>query len=202
MKWAVTLITIRNEEEKLINIRLETKEDYFEVEKITRKAFWNLFGQGCDEHLIVHNMRQVPAFIKELAYIITVDDVIVGNVMYTNAKVVGDIDHEVLTMGPISITPEYQKQGLGEKLLRYSLDKAKELGYEAVVIYGNPDYYKKYGFVNAESYNIKTHTGENFPEFMALELITSSLDHVSGLFYEDEVFKVDSKQLEEFEKLF
>jgi predicted N-acetyltransferase YhbS len=71
-----------------------------------------------------------------------------------------------------------------------------------VIIFGDPEYYHRFGFVNAEKYNIQTSDGQNFEPFMALELYENSLQGISGKFYTDKVFETDSQELEEFEKGF
>lgn len=184
-----------------ITIRLEEEKDFRKVEFLTREAFWDLYRPGCCEHLIVHKMRNVPAFVKELSYIAEEEYSIVGSIIYSKAKVINDQtnEYEVLCMGPISILPSYQKKGIGSLLMTRSIERAKELGFKAVIIFGNPDYYKRFGFINAKKYNIKTSTGENFDAFMALELANGALNGISGKFYEDKVFETEDKELELFE---
>jgi predicted N-acetyltransferase YhbS len=187
-----------------INIRLEEEKGFRKVEFLTREAFWDLYRPGCCEHLIVHKMRNVPAFVKELSYIAEEEYSIVGSIIYSKAKIINDQtnEYEVLCMGPISILPSYQKKGIGSLLMTRSIERAKELGFKAVIIFGNPDYYKRFGFINAKNYNIKTSTCENFDAFMALELANGSLNGISGKFYEDKVFETEDKELELFEREF
>jgi predicted N-acetyltransferase YhbS len=75
--------------------------------------------------------------------------------------------------------------------MNYSIDQARQLGYKAVILFGNPNYYQRFGFKNAKAYGIQTSTGENFEEFMALELYNGALNGISGKFHADEVFNVD-----------
>jgi predicted N-acetyltransferase YhbS len=184
-----------------ISIRLEEEKDFRKVEFLTREAFWDLYSPGCCEHLIVHKIRNVPAFVKELSYIAEEEYSIVGSIIYSKAKVINDQtnEFEVLCMGPISVLPSYQRKGIGSLLMTHSLETAKELGFKAVIIFGNPDYYKRFGFINAENYNIKTSKGENFDAFMVLELVNGALNGISGKFYEDKVFEIEDKELELFE---
>ena len=188
-----------------ITIRLESPSDFRETELLTREAFWDVYKPGCDEHLLLHNMRHVPAFIRELDFVADYKNKIVGNIIYTKAKVVGEnnLEHEVLCMGPLCVLPSCQKKGIGSKLMKHSIARAKELGYTAIIIFGNPEYYNRFGFENAQKkYNIKTSEGENLDAFMALELYAGSLIGIEGRFYMDPVFKIDEKELEEFEKEF
>ncbi|WP_321417527.1 N-acetyltransferase [uncultured Methanomethylovorans sp.] len=187
-----------------ISIRLEEENDFKNVEYMTREAFWDLYKPGCDEHLIVHKIRKVPAFVKELDFIAYEKDRIVGNIIYSRAKVVNEEnkEFEVLCMGPFAVLPSDQKKGIGSLLLKHSIEKARQLGYKAIIIFGNPDYYQRFGFRNAEKYKIQTSWGENLDAFMALELYNGSLIGISGKFYEDEVFKTEKEELEDFERNF
>ena len=187
-----------------ISIRLEEENDFKIVEHMTREAFWDLYKPGCDEHLIVHKIRKVPAFVKELNFIAYEKDRIVGNIIYSRAKVVNEEnkDFEVLCMGPFAVLPSDQKKGIGSLLLKHSIEEARQLGYKAIIIFGNPDYYQRFGFRNAEKYKIQTSWGENLDAFMALELYDGSLMGISGKFYEDEVFKTENEELEDFEREF
>jgi len=187
-----------------LSIRLEEPKDYKNVEYLTREAFWNVYKPGCDEHLLVHKIRKVPAFVTELSFVACDDDNIVGNIIYSKAKITNDANQEfeVLCMGPIGVLPSYQRQGIGSGLMNHSIDKAKQLGHKAVVIFGNPDYYHRFGFRNAAAYGIQTSWGANFEEFMAMELGDRGLHGISGKFYEDQVFKIEQDELEVFEKEF
>jgi predicted N-acetyltransferase YhbS len=185
-------------------IRLETEHDYGETENITREAFWDVYKPGCDEHLVAHKLRSVEVFVKELDYVACHDTKIIGNIMYSKAKVVdANTNHfEVLCLGPVCVLPQYQGQGIGKSLIAESIKKAKELQYNGIFLMGNPAYYSKFGFVNAKAFDIQTSEGGNFDYFMGLELVESSLKGITGRFFEDEVFMVDTDELVEFEKKF
>ena len=185
-------------------IRKEEEKDYNAVENLTREAFWDLYGPGCDEHLILHQLRKTPAFVKELSYAAWMDGRIVGQVTYSIAKIQNEKgkEHEVLCMGPISVLPGEQGKGIGSRLLKETLMKARERGYNGVVIFGDPGYYGRFGFQNAKKYNFQTDSGENFDEFMALELQEEGFKRIRGRFYIDKAFRVKEEELEEFEKGF
>ena len=187
-----------------IEIRLENENDYEEVENLTREAFWDVYQPGCDEHLLAKKLRKVPAFIPELDFVAELDGQIVGNILYSKATVTNEtgVEHEVITFGPLSVLPSYQKAGVGSKLIKHTLELAKGMGFEAVIIFGNPAYYHRFGFENSEKYNITTADGKNFEAFMALELYEGGLQGISGSFHEDSVFCIDKAELEEFEKKF
>jgi len=184
-----------------ILLRKETVSDYEAVENITREAFWNQHVPGCDEHYLVHIMRNAKAFIKELDFVAVVDGTIVGNIMYTKSKVVDDKDvkHQVITFGPVSVLPSHQCKGIGHMLIEHTMKLAKELGYNAIITYGDPDYYKKYGFNGAKSYDIGTADNLYADPLIAVELYDGALDNISGRFFEDEVFNIDEAAVKEFD---
>ena len=187
-----------------VHIRLESQRDFRETETLTREAFWDLYRPGYDEHLIVHNLRNTAAFVPELDFVTTFDNKIIGSIMYSKAKVIDDqnIEHEVLCMGPLSVLPSYQKKGVGSKLIEHSTDKAREMGFTGVILFGNPDYYHRFGFKNAKKFFITTKDGQNFEPFMALELKNNGFANIQEKFFEDSAFETQADDLNEFEKNF
>jgi predicted N-acetyltransferase YhbS len=87
-------------------------------------------------------------------------------------------------------------------LMNHSIVVAKELGFSGMILFGNPDYYHRFGFRNAQEYSITTKDGLNFEPFMALELQNNGLDNLKGRFFEDDVFETQPNELIEFEKQF
>ncbi len=135
-------------------IRNELESDFKQVEILTRKAFWNLNTPGCDEHYLVHIMRNHADFISDLDFVIEEDEEIIANIMFTKAKLIDENGtiKDILTFGPISVLPESQRKGYGTALLNHSFNKAIELGYDAVVIFGNPE--NTYAMVSKAANNI------------------------------------------------
>ena len=108
-------------------IRLETPADYRKVENLTREAFWNVYRPGCLEHYILHTYRDREDFVNELDFVMEKSGELIGHIMYVRAKIQSDDGREIpmMTFGPISIIPKYQRKGLGKALLDYSMDRAK-----------------------------------------------------------------------------
>ena len=186
-----------------IILRLEEEKDYNSVENLTREAFWNVYKPGCDEHLLIHNIRKAKVFIKDLDYVAVSNDEILGNIVYAKAKIIDvNKEHDVLTFGPVSVLPMYQKRGIGKKLIEHTIDKSKEMGFNAILIYGNPKYYERFGFKNSKAYKITDKEGNYHDALMALELYPKSLKSIRGRFFEGEAYKVDKNELEIFEKNF
>lgn len=178
-----------------IIIRLEEKRDWKEVEILTRKAFWSddkvkKIGVGATEHYMVHMMRQNDG-ISELTFVAEFQGVIVGHIIYSNSSYVLQPDNskkKVLNFGPISVLPKYQKLGIGSELMKKSIECARELEYGAILFFGHPTYYPRFGFVEAKEFNITTEEGKNFPAFMGMELQEGYLDKVSGKYIEGEIY--------------
>ena len=134
--------------ENNISFRLEKEEDYEIVENMIRDSFWNVYMPGCSEHLLIHNLRSSNDFVKELDIVMEQDDRIIGQNVFVKAEIKTDDGNIIpcLTMGPISILKELERKGYGKQLLDYSLKRARELDYGAVLIEGNIEFYKHSGF--------------------------------------------------------
>lgn len=190
-----------------ITIRNETEADYKTVEEITRKAFWNLYIPGCIEHYLVHVMRPHKDFIPELDLVIERNQKVVGNIMYTKAKLVDEsgYEKEILTFGPVSILPEYQRKGYGKELMEYSFRIAIELGYDTIVIFGDPNNYISRGFKSCKKYNVCLENGTFPTAMMVKELKAGALDGRKWVYRDSPVFDVDEQEAQlfdgQFEKL-
>ena len=185
----------------MLNIRNERETDYKIVEDITRKAFYNVYVPGCMEHYLVHIMRGHEDFIPELDFVIEVDGQIVGNIMYTKAKLTdeGGTEKEIVTFGPVSILPKYQRKGYGKMLIEHSLKRAAELGYEAVVIMGSPANYVGSGFQCCRKYNICVEK-EKYPAAMLVkELKPGALDGRLWFYADSPVMNVDEREAQAFD---
>lgn len=185
-------------------IRNEIENDYRAVETATRNAFWNLNVPGCDEHYLAHIMREYEDFIPELDFVVELDGQIVGNVMYTKSKLIDEVGNEkqILTFGPISVDPNYQRRGYSKKLLEHSFVKALELGYDVIVIFGNPDNYVSRGFKSCKKYNICLEN-DVFPTAMLVkELKSGALDGRKWIFVESSVYNINCNEAQKFDELF
>jgi len=187
---------------KIIKIRNEQETDYERVEEITRKAFWNLYIPGCNEHYLVHVMRSHKDFLPELDFVIEVDNQIIGNIMYTKAKLVDESgkEKEILTFGPVCIMPEYQRMGYGKMLMEYSFEQASSLGYDVIVIFGNPGNYVSRGFKSCKKYNVCLENGAYPAAMMVKELKPEALDGRKWVYYDSPVMNIDEQEAGRFDE--
>ena len=189
------------------NIRLEEKNEYRAVENLTREAFWNVYRPGCTEHYVLHCFRDNKDFVPELDFVMEKDNQLIGHVMFVRATIETEDGRTIpiMTFGPISIDPGYQRKGYGKALLDYSLEKAKELGAGAVCIEGNIDFYGKSGFVVASTKGIHYHAepkDAEVPYFLLKELEEGFLDGITGTYHTPQGYYVDDEAAEEFDQQF
>ena len=203
-------------------IRLEKPEDYREVENLVRESFWNVYRPGCSEHYVIHVLRDDPAFVKELDFVMRLsvqendpgdhsvaeqNGVLIGQNMFMRTVINADDGRviPVLTMGPIGITPELKRKGYGKKLLDYSLEKAAAMGFGAVLFEGNIGFYGHSGFTYARSFGIRYHDlpeGADDSFFLCKELIPGFLDGITGVYQTPRGYYVDDADVEKFDKAF
>lgn len=190
-----------------ITIRLERVEEHHEVENLVRESFWNVYRPGCLEHYVLHQLRIDPDFISELDFVMELDGKLIGQNIFVKAVINADDSRTIpiVIMGPICITPELKRKGYGKILLDYSLDKAARMGFGAVCIEGNIDFYGKSGFTYASEFGIRYHglpEGEDASFFLCKELIPGYLKGITGEYETPAGYFVDEAEAEAFDKAF
>ena len=187
-----------------IDIRLERPEDYQETENVTREAFWNHFVPGCNEHYLLHTMRDDAAFLPELDFVAVHDGSIVGNVALAKGIIKGDdgTDYDVLTLGPIAVLPDFQGQGIGGALIDHVKEEARAGGHRAIVLTGDPAYYSRHGFIPAEDRGIRMADNMYAAALQVCELYDNALESAQGRYVEGAIYEVDEAAAEEFDQRF
>jgi putative acetyltransferase len=185
-------------------IRNEKPEDYRAVEEITRLAFWNVHVPGCNEHYLVHTMRDHKDFMRELDYVMTINNEIIGNIMYTRSWLLDESRQvlEIITFGPVSIAPKYQRKGFGSILINHSIAKAVQAGEKAIVIYGNPGLYVKFGFKSCRKYRVTNENNEYPTALLVKELKAGALGNQKWIYKESEVYSIDESEADHFDQGF
>lgn len=178
--------------EKSITIRPETESDDRAVENLTREAFWDVYRPGCMEHYVLHCFRTDPAFVPELDLVMELDGTLIGHIMYARSEIACSDGRAlpIMTFGPISIAPEYKRQGYGKCLLDYSMEKAKDMGAGALAITGNILFYGKSGFVPAKSKGIRYADDPDASYLLIKELTPGFLSGISGTYKDPEGYFV------------
>jgi putative acetyltransferase len=156
----------------VIKIRQEGPDDVTAVRDLNRRAF----GQD-QESNIVDALRTNGAAL--LSFVATLNNRVVGHIMYSPAVVDGRVRGAAL--GPMAVLPEYQRQGIGTKLIEAGNQKLKETGCPFIIVVGHADYYPRFGFTPASEYGIKCEWDVPDDAFMLLVLDQTKMEDVSGL---------------------
>lgn len=160
-----------------IVIREENNKDFNEVYEVIKSAFMNAEHTDNNEHNLVNKLRGSEAFVKGLSLVAEDNGKIVGHIILTKVKIG---NNESLALAPLAVLPNYQKSGIGSKLIIESHKRAKELGYRSVIVLGHPDYYPRFGYQPASRWGIKAPFEVPDESFMAIELIENGLKDISG----------------------
>jgi putative acetyltransferase len=144
-------------------IRPETANDYEAITQVTLAAFTGKFSDNPTEHMIVKGLREAGALSLSLAA--EMDGRIVGHVAFSKVTINGE-DKDWYGLGPISVQPDLQKQGIGSRLIQDGLARIREMGARGCVLEGDPNYYHRFGF---KSYSHLIYEDAPAPQyFMAL----------------------------------
>jgi len=184
-----------------ICIRNEAEADHRTVENVIRRAFWNLYVPGCAEHYVAHVMRPHGDFVPELDLVLERDGQIIGSIMYTKTRLVDEAGEEkqILTFGPVCILPEYQRMGYGKMLMEASFERAQTMGYEVIVIFGDPANYVGRGFKSCRRFNVCLE-GDVFPSAMLVkELVPGALDGRKWVYRDSPVMAFSEEEAQRYD---
>ncbi|MBN2794497.1 MAG: N-acetyltransferase [Clostridia bacterium] len=131
----------------LLEIKMETISDQYDVNQITKLAF----GQT-NECMLIERLREDASFVPELSLVAKFKGINIGHVLLT--KVLIDATEGFLALAPVSVHPNFQRHGVGTMLIHKALETAEEMGYKGVIVLGHASYYPRFGFEKASDYNI------------------------------------------------
>lgn len=147
------------------DIREEKQEDEKAITDLIQTAFATAEHSDGTEQDLVIALRKDPAFIPELSLVAVVQGLLVGHILFSKAHV-GKTT--VLILAPLSVLPDFQRQGIGSALIKAGHKKAQELGYSYAFVLGSDQYYPRFGYRPARQFGVNVPAG--FPEknFMGL----------------------------------
>ena len=149
-------------------IRQEATSDYEAVYQLIKEAFASAeHSDGTEQDLVEALRKNKDAFIPELSLVAEENGVIKGHILFTKMKVGSD---SVLALAPLSVKPEYQRQGIGMELIRQGHCIAAKLGYSYVIVLGSEIYYPKAGYRPAQEFSIEIPKGIPAENYMAVQL--------------------------------
>lgn len=128
-----------------MNIRNETPADINMISELTIAAFQNVAVSNHTEQFIMNALRSANALTISL--VAEIEDKIVGHIAFSPIKI-SDGSLHWYGLGPVSVLPKFQKQGIGSALILRGISMLKELGAQGCALVGDPNYYKRFGFKN------------------------------------------------------
>ncbi|MFH7027351.1 MAG: GNAT family N-acetyltransferase [Heteroscytonema crispum UTEX LB 1556] len=134
-----------------MNIRRETLPDYAAIAEVNILAF----GQK-NEAQLVNKIRDSDCYIPDLALVAEVDGVVVGHILFSYIDLVDEERLQVLGLAPMAVRPQFQRQGIGSKLVQTGLEIADAMGEAIVILLGHPQFYSRFGFQPSVSYKIES----------------------------------------------
>lgn len=154
-------------------IRQETANDHSAVYSLVKRAFETAEHADGNEHDLVTALRKSSAYLPELSLVAEIDGKLAGHIMFTKAEVGGAA---VLALAPLSVLPEYQRQGVGTALIQEGHRIARELGYGWSIVLGSETYYPRTGYRPADAFGIKAPFDVPRENFMARKLLRGAPD--------------------------
>ena len=190
-----------------LEITLEKAEDRRAVEELTREAFFNKYAPGCDEHCLVHLLRNAPGFAPWHSMSARYRGHLIGHILLSPAALEtgSGANAVVMAIGPVSVLPAVIRRGVGGCLMRFAIQSAREHGVSALFLAGDPGYYHRFGFVSASKFGIHMQGADPNDAadwLMALPLFPGALDHKAGVFAFSPVFLVSPEDAERFDAIF
>lgn len=165
-----------------MKIRKENKKDYNSVFQLIEEAFKREEFSDHSEHFLVERLRKSDAFLPELSLVAEIENEIVGHILLTKIKIKDGLNEfHSLALAPVSVSPEYQRQGIGGKLIMEAHEKAKELGFDSIVLVGHEKYYPKFGYEQADKYGIQLPFEVPKENSMVVELVEGALNGINGI---------------------
>lgn len=135
-----------------MKIQIETKEDFEVVYEVVQTAFKNAEHSDGNEADLVVALRNSLAFVPELSLVAKIQDKVVGHLLLTEISI---DENTGLALAPLAVLPDFQKQGVGSALIKEAHEAAEKLGYPAIVVLGDPNYYSKFGYEEASQWQIQ-----------------------------------------------
>lgn len=165
-----------------MNIRKEEEKDYNQVFELIEKAFENEEYSDHREQFLVERLRNSDGFVPDLSLVCEMNEMIVGYILLTKIKIKhSDFSYDSLALAPVAVLPNYQGNGIGGHLIEFAHKKARELGFESIILLGHPTYYPKFGYRKASDFDIQLPFDVPDENCMAIELVEDALKNINGM---------------------
>ena len=170
----------------MLEIRQENMSDHEQVYNVIKTAFEKAEHSDGNEQDLVIELRKSNSFIPELSLVAVDENKIIGYVLFTKIKIG---DNTELALAPLAVLPEYQRKGIGTRLVKEGHKIAKQLNYNYSIVLGSNKYYPRLGYIPASRYNIKAPFDVEDDYFMAIKL-NENAKTINGIVEYDKAFRI------------
>ncbi len=162
-----------------ISIRPEISADYGAIHDLVSEVFQQTYGSGEKEAELVEQLRQRSEYGPTISLVAEIDGVVAGHILFSAVRLIERPNIAVCALAPLGVYRQFQKQGIGSKLILAGLKECANQGYQAVFVQGSLEYYTRFGFKPISRTRLQTIFLSDYD--MVLELEAGILDNVSGL---------------------
>lgn len=161
----------------MIKFRPENDKDRAAIFETNKLAF-----PEDNEARLVDMLRESESYVNGLSIVAENDGEIVGHILFSKLKIESpEGDFVVLSLAPLAVKPDFQRQGIGSGLIKEGIKACKMSGYKAIVVVGHPEYYPRFGFTSAREKGLEAPFPVPDEAFMIYELSPGSLDNIRGV---------------------
>lgn len=167
-------------------IKPATKKEYLSSLEFVEKVFTESENaeNGRLVRELVAEIRSKKYYLPELDLImVNEDDEILGLAIFSRFHIEGKYENELLILTPVAVKTEFQRQHISKEIIEYGLKRAKEMGYKACIVEGNPMNYRTRGFKTSANYGVYADESVGLPHvdcLMIQELVPGGLDNIHG----------------------
>lgn len=158
-----------------------------ESKKLVEKVFTDSEGEESGNLVgrLVEEIRAKKYYMPELEFImVNEEDEVIGYTMFSRFHLEGNYEDELLIITPVAVKTKLQRQHISKELIEYGFEVAKKIGFQAVLVEGNPQNYRSRGFDSSYKYGIEAAPSVGLPHpdcLMVKELKEGALEHIRGL---------------------
>ena len=165
-----------------VRTRGERPGDGPKIMDVVLRAYASVPYSDRREHLMIERLRATDAYIQTLSVLAEIGDEVVGHVLLTKAYIQsGHSAVATLALAPLSVTPDFQRRGVGKRLIGAAHQRAAELDFGSILVVGIPSYYPQFGYELLSHYPITLPFDAPDENCMILPLAHRALDGVAGV---------------------
>ena len=161
-----------------ILVRQATASDSSAIREINEAAF-----KRKDEADLVEAITASRHFVPELSLVAEYQFTKAGYVLFSKVNLENSQADNILALAPVSVMPEYQRNGVGSKLIKFGITRSNELGFPLITVLGDPGYYSRFNFVLATKYNITCPFPNCEEHYMVMPMDTYTPDLKGKIIY-------------------